>query len=55
MLGYKRLSLADFAVVADISIEEGGEPDEEGRFFGGGLNTEQRVGYFVCLAHHWER
>ncbi|CAD6573561.1 MAG: hypothetical protein TREMPRED_000856 [Tremellales sp. Tagirdzhanova-0007] len=27
---------------ADTSVEEGGDPDEEGRFFGGGLNTEQR-------------
>lgn len=29
-------------VLADTSLDDG-EPDEEGRFFGGGLNTEQRV------------
>ena len=29
-------------VVGDTTLDDG-EPDEEGRFFGGGLNTEQRV------------
>lgn len=37
--------------VYDVEDVYDGEDDEEGRFFGGGLNREQEVGHVLLLPH----